>query len=101
LATIEKAMPVIGEDGFPSAMSVPDPRAFSLHKLWLSKQVNREAVKKQRDHDQAIAVANLIVKYLPQYKFKASELRMFPKALLIEAEKSISGLELPSGFDVE
>jgi len=92
---------VIGEDGFPSAMSVPDPRSFSLHKLWLSKQVNREAVKKQRDHDQAIAVASLIVKYLPQFKFKASELRMFPKALLTEAAKSVSELELPSGFNVE
>jgi hypothetical protein len=92
---------VIGQDGFPAAISAPDPRAFSLHKLWLSKQVNRQAVKKQRDHDQAIAVANLVVKYLPQYKFKASELRMFPKALLAEAEKSMSDLELPSGFDVE
>jgi len=92
---------VIGEDGFPAAMSVPDPRAFSLHKLWLSKQVNRQAVKKQRDHDQAAAVASLIVKYLPQYEFKASELRMFPKILFTEAEKSISGLKLPSGFDAE
>jgi hypothetical protein len=92
---------VIGEDGFPAAMSVPDPRAFSLHKLWLSNLPNREAVKRQRDHNQAIAVANLIVKYLPQYKFKSSELRMFPKALLTEAEKSISDIELPSGFDVE
>lgn len=91
----------IGEDGFPAAMAVPDPRAFSLHKLWLSKQVNRQAVKKQRDHDQAVAVASLIVKYLPQYEFNASELRMFPKTLLTEAEKSISGLELPSGFDIE
>jgi hypothetical protein len=69
---------VIGEDGFPAAMSAPDPRAFALHKLWLSKQENREAVKKQRDRDQAVAVANLVVKYLPQYKFKAAELRMFP-----------------------
>jgi hypothetical protein len=91
---------VIGKDGFPSAMTVPDPRAFSLHKLWLSKQVNRQAVRKQRDLDQAIAVASLTVKYLPQYEFKASELRMFPKTLLTEAEKNIAGLELPSGFDV-
>jgi hypothetical protein len=92
---------VIGEDGFPVAMAVPDPRAFSLHKLWLSKQVKREAVKKKRDHDQAIAVANLIVKYLPQFKFKSSELRMFPKALLSEAKKSMSEIELPSGFDLK
>ncbi len=92
---------VIGQDGFPAAMSAPDPRAFSLHKLWLSKQVNREAVKKQRDHDQAIAVANLIVKYLPQYQFKATELRMFPKAFLTEAEKNMPDVDLPSGFDIE
>jgi len=91
---------VIGEDGFPAAMSAPDPRAFALHKLWLSKQENREAVKKQRDRDQAVAVANLVVKYLPQYKFKAAELRMFPQRLLAEAEKSIPDLELPSGLDV-
>ncbi|MDB4264644.1 hypothetical protein N9893_01120 [bacterium] len=36
-----------------------------------------------------------------QYQFKVSELRMFLKALLTEAEKNISGLELPSSFDVE
>jgi len=90
---------VIGEDGFPAAISVPDPRAFALHKLWLSKQVRREAVKKQRDRDQALAVANLTVKYLPQYKFKANELRMFPKAIFAEAEKDMS--ELPAGFEIE
>ena len=92
---------VIGEDGFPAAISAPDPRAFALHKLWLSKQTRRAVVKKQRDHDQAIAVANLIVKYLPQYQFKATELRMFPKAFLTEAEKNMPDVDLPSGFDVE
>ena len=35
------------------------------------------------------------------YEFKATELRMFPKAILTEAEKDISELELPSGFDTE
>jgi len=35
---------VIGEDGFPVAISVPDPRAFSLHKLWLSKQVTGKSM---------------------------------------------------------
>lgn len=92
---------VIGDDGFPAAMSVPDPRAFSLHKLWLSKQSNREPVKKQRDNDQAISVARMAVKYLPQYKFKTSELRMFPKALLTEIQKNMSDLELPSDLDIE
>jgi hypothetical protein len=92
---------VIGEDGFPAAISAPDPRAFALHKLWLSKQVRRAAIKKQRDHDQAIAVVNLIVKYLPQYRFEANELRMFPKGILKEAEKNIAESEFPPGFDLE
>ncbi len=39
---------VIGEDGFPAVMVVPDPRAFAIHKLWLSSQKDRESVKKKR-----------------------------------------------------
>jgi hypothetical protein len=35
-------------------------------------------VKKQRDHDQGLAVAQLIIQYLPQYQFNTSKLRMFP-----------------------
>jgi hypothetical protein len=63
---------VIGEDGYPASLVVPDPRAFALHKLWLSEQSDREPVK-------GLAVAQLIIQYLPQYQFNTSELRMFPK----------------------
>jgi hypothetical protein len=92
---------VIGEDGYPAAISVPDPRSFALHKLWLSNQSNREPVKKKRDHDQGIAVASLIVRYLPQYQFESSEPRMFPKKVLSEAQAHISDSDLPSSFDIE
>ena len=89
----------VNRDGYMVDLIKSEPK--QMLKLWLSKQVRREAVKKQRDRDQALAVANLTVKYLPQYKFKANELRMFPKAIFAEAEKDISELELPSGFDNE
>ena len=69
---------VIGDDGRPSPITVPDPRAFALHKFWLSKQDDREPVKKQRDHGQSKAVGKLVIEHLPQYRFEASELRMFP-----------------------
>jgi hypothetical protein len=69
---------VIGDDGMPAPMIVPDPRAFALHKFWLSSQDDREPVKKQRDRGQAIAVGKLVVEHLPQYRFDDSELRMFP-----------------------
>ncbi len=63
---------VIGGDGYPASLVVPDPRAFALHKLWLSEQADREPVKKQRDHDQGLTVAQLIIQYLPQYQFNTS-----------------------------
>jgi hypothetical protein len=32
---------VIGDDGYPARMVVPDPQAFTLHKAWLCKQRDR------------------------------------------------------------
>ena len=48
-------------------MVVPDPRALALHKLWLSQQEDREPVQQVRDRCQAAALAELILRYLPQY----------------------------------
>ena len=76
---------VIGDDGMPAPMIVPDPRVFALHKFWLSSQDDREPIKKQRDRGQAIAVGRLIVEHLPQYRFDASELRMFPLEVVQKA----------------
>jgi hypothetical protein len=86
---------VIGEDGYPTPLVVPDPRSFALHKLWLSEQPDREPVKKQRDCDQGLAVAQLVIQYLPQYQFNASELRMFPKDVVQRAKERISAIDLP------
>ena len=77
---------VIGQDGWPATMMVPDPRAFALHQLWRSQQQDREALKRTRDWSQALAVAGLVLRYLPQYDFSSSELDMFPGDLPWEAE---------------
>ncbi len=60
----------IDEDGWPVSMRAPDPRAFALHKAWLSMQVSREPLKKPRDLDQARAVAKLVQDYLPHLSFE-------------------------------
>lgn len=73
---------VIGDDGFPATMVVPDPRAFALHKIWVSQQVDREPRKKRRDKNQGISVAQIIIKYMPQYQFRTEQLRMFPKSII-------------------
>ncbi len=76
------AQAVIGQDGFPVRMVVPDPRAFAIHKLWLSEQEDREPGKKARDRKQALSAARVVRQYLPQYRFVSSELKMFPKDLV-------------------
>jgi hypothetical protein len=85
---------IIGDDGNPVTMVVPDPRAFSIHKDWLSEQVDREPIKKKRDEDQGLAIALIVIKYLPQYRFETSELRMFPKNVVQKLKKKISEIEL-------
>ena len=89
---------VIGDDGWPAAMVCPDPRAFALHKIWLSEQPDREPLKKKRDRHQAMAVAYMVDKYLPQHKFKSDELRMFPKEVFLAASREISKKETPVGI---
>ena len=59
----------IDEDGWPVPMRVPDPRAFALHKAWLSVQASREPLKKARDLDQARALAAVVQAHLPHLSF--------------------------------
>jgi hypothetical protein len=81
---------IIGDDGYPVSMVVPDPRAFAIHKVWLSEQTDREPVKKKRDEDQGLVIALLVIKYMPQYKFEPSKLRMFPKDVVQKLKKKIA-----------
>jgi hypothetical protein len=60
---------VIGKRGIPATMVVPDPRALALHKLWLSQQENLYPHLKIRARLQAMALAELIVRYLPSIFF--------------------------------
>ncbi len=59
----------VDETGWPVPMRVPDPRAFALHKAWLSNQANREPLKRQRDLAQARAVAAMVREHLPHLSF--------------------------------
>ena len=90
----------IAEDGKPVWMSCIDPRAFALHKLWVSKQDSREAIKRRRDAVQAAAVAE--VAQLIGLKFDKRELTALPKELLNEVGvllKPVSKNAKPSSPD--
>jgi hypothetical protein len=98
VASPKMSQVVIGEDGFPAIIVVPDPRAFAVYKLWLSRQADREPVKKQRDYLQAIAVARTVVEKLPNLQFSEQELRMFPGEVWRRAQAELGNL--PSGFEL-
>lgn len=89
---------IIGDDGYPAPMTVPDPRAFALHKLWISQQPDRDPLKKKRDWEQALTTARLTTKYLPAYPFEESALRMFPKAVVVGEKKRLSIADAPPGL---
>jgi hypothetical protein len=89
---------VICEDGFPALMSAPDPRAFALHKLWLSHQPDREPLKRKRDKEQSLAVCMIVLHHMPHLGFTPAELRMFPKSVVAAAARALKDNGLPPGY---
>lgn len=71
---------VIGQDGLPAPIVLPDPRAFAIYKRWLSDQPDRDPEKKQRDRQQALATIELVRHKFPHLPLDANAERMFPKA---------------------
>jgi hypothetical protein len=59
----------IDEEGWPTPLRVPDPRAFALHKAWLANRPDRDPKKKPRDMAQARAVAALVREHMPHLPF--------------------------------
>jgi hypothetical protein len=92
---------VIGRRGDPVTMVVPDPRALALHKLWLSQQEDRDPVKRTRDRCQAAALAELILRYLPQYHFFSTELQLFPPEVARLAENLVEGYEVAADLTAD
>ncbi len=70
----------------PVWMSCIDPRAFALHKYWLSKQDGRESIKKRRDAVQGAAVAQIAERL--GLKFNQKELSGLPLRLVSPVERT-------------
>ncbi|MBI1649048.1 GSU2403 family nucleotidyltransferase fold protein [Hyphomicrobium sulfonivorans] len=79
----------IAEDGMPVWMSCIDPRAFALHKRWVSLQTSREPLKRRRDAAQAIAVAKAAS--LLGLQFDAKELSALPAKIFEGADALLAG----------
>jgi hypothetical protein len=86
---------VIDDNGYPARLVVIDPRAFALHKAWLSKRPDREKTKAVRDLEQAKAAAIIASRYLKK-SFDSPDLSALPKALREIAPKLIEDVDMPT-----
>lgn len=75
----------IDERGFPLRIVATDPRVFAAHKHWVSKRLDREPIKRQRDAEQAIVVGKIVGQYLTYLPFEVGELKMLPKTVAEQA----------------
>ena len=95
LAWLESAPPfesmIIDERGMPLRMVAPDPRVFAAHKLWLSRQPDRQVAKRNRDAMQAQVVASLVRRQLLHLPYEAGELRMLPREVFDAARPLFEG----------
>lgn len=80
---------VIAANGSPVMMPVPDPRAFAIHKAWLSGQASREPIKKQRDLNQAVMVLHLLEECLPNFPLEMKDMHYFPKVVLDQSMQKL------------
>jgi hypothetical protein len=88
----------IDERGYPVRLAVIDPRAFALHKAWLSAREGRDPLKAPRDRGQARAIATIATRYL-KLPFDSHELDAIPKelrALAVQLVKDAKDAEKPS-----
>ena len=71
---------VIGEDGIPLRLWSVDPRAFALHKAWVSRRADRDPLRRTRDQAQAREVARVSRHHLGM-EFSDSALSALPAFL--------------------
>jgi hypothetical protein len=68
--------------GWPVLITAPDPRCFALHKLWLSKHVNRiREGKAPKDAAQGQMLLKAIEEFMPHYSIDDEFVESLPNAL--------------------
>jgi hypothetical protein len=72
--------------GYPVRLVAADPRAFALHKAWISSKPDREPIKAKRDMAQARASAQLATRYL-NLRFEEPDLMSLPMVLMDQRDQ--------------
>jgi hypothetical protein len=81
---------VIDNQGLPLRFEVPDPRLFALHKLWISDNPDRDALKRDKDIKQGKAIIQLLEKNLINFPFDKEFISKLPSELLAIKKQFVS-----------
>jgi hypothetical protein len=71
----------VADDGYPVQIVAPHPLAYAAHKMWLSRRIDRDPVKKRRDAEQGLLIERLVREYLPMWKYDDKLLQALPRQL--------------------
>lgn len=71
----------ICRDGSPARIVAADPRWFALQKLWLGRQAKRNALKRNKDIAQGLALLSAVREAMPQFPLGRAFERALPKEL--------------------
>lgn len=75
---------VIDLRGFPVTVRSPDPRFWTVHKVWLAQRGDRPADRRRRDRAQASLMKRLLAERLPQFPLDDAFLRALPGPLRLD-----------------
>lgn len=78
---------VVARDGSPARIVAPDPRWFSLQKIWLSGQEKRNALKRSKDLTQGLRLLDVVTTSMPQFPLDDDFASSLPEELVPSFEQ--------------
>lgn len=72
---------VVGRDGSPARLTVPDPRYFGLQKMWMAEKTDRDPLKKPKDDKQGVAILAAVKTAMPHYPMNEAFEASLPEQL--------------------
>ena len=83
---------VFDQQGFPVKLETVDPRAFILHKWYVSQQADRSAMKRDRDATQARIMATVLAKELTHLPHAPAIKKLFPNTVIDNVTTALDDL---------
>lgn len=91
----------VAEDGLPLWLSAADPRWWAAHKLWLASRPDREPLKRERDREQAFAVAAMLARHWSEVDLSDTTLASVPARLRQQLRDLVAAAQVDRAGDAQ